>query len=84
MAMAKSAVDRIISEALQLTPGERADLAQRLFASVEGEETERSTADVERAWIEEAERRYQRYLSGESHSVSASDALRRIRSALGN
>lgn len=74
-------VRQLESQALQLSAAERADLAQRLFASIEGEDSV-IPADVDRAWIEEAERRYQQYLSGATKAVSSADALHRVRSAL--
>lgn len=76
-------VHELEAEARHLTPAERAELAQRLFASLEDEEPAGSEADVEQAWLEEADRRYARYLSGETQSVPAADALARVRARLG-
>jgi Putative addiction module component len=39
--------------------------------------------EVEQAWIAEADRRYARYLAGETQSVPAADALARVRARLG-
>lgn len=39
-------------------------------------------AEIERAWIEEAEQRYSRYLAGETQPVPAAEALARVRSRL--
>ncbi|MDP9352790.1 MAG: addiction module protein [Chloroflexota bacterium] len=72
------------AEALHLPAEQRADLAQRLFASLEDEDTLEDAAEVEQAWIEEAERRYQRYLAGETQAVPAADALARVRTRLKN
>jgi plasmid stabilization system protein ParE len=58
-------LDELETEALNLPARERADLAQRLFASLENEDAAEDPATVEQAWVEEAERRYQRYLAGE-------------------
>lgn len=77
-----SSVQRLESEALRLSAQERVQLAQRLFASIEDEEVGGAAADVERAWLEEAERRYQRYVSGASQTVAWGDALSRVREAL--
>jgi hypothetical protein len=71
------------AEARQLTAAERADLAQRLFASLEDEEPRGSEAQVEQAWIDESNRRYERYLAGDARSVPAADALARVRARLG-
>jgi hypothetical protein len=39
-------------------------------------------ADVERAWVEEAERRYQEYLAGGVGVIPASEALAQVRDEL--
>jgi hypothetical protein len=70
------------SEALHLSAEQRADLAHRLFASLEEEDSFEGACEVEQAWIEEAERRYQRYLAGETQPVPAADALRETRAEL--
>ena len=76
-------VHELEAEARHLTAAERAELAQRLFASLEDEEPIGSEAEVEQAWLEEADRRYARYLAGETQSVPAADALARVRARLG-
>lgn len=76
-------VHELEAEARHLTAAERAELAQRLFASLEDEEPAGGEAEVEQAWLEEADRRYDRYLSGETQSVPAEDALARVRARLG-
>lgn len=53
-------VKEIEGEALQLSPHERAKLAEHLIHSLDAEED----PDVERLWIEEAERRYREYKEG--------------------
>ena len=70
------------AEARHLTAAERAELAQRLFASLEDEEPAGSESDVEQAWLEEADRRYNRYLAGEMQAVPSADALARVRARL--
>lgn len=76
-------ISELESEARQLTAAERADLAQRLFASVEDEEPAGSEAGVEQGWLAEAERRYERYRAGEAQPVAAAEALARVRARLG-
>jgi Putative addiction module component len=49
MSTAKS----VLGQALQLPRGERADIARELIASLDGD----ADADVDNAWLEEAERR---------------------------
>lgn len=61
------------SAALQLPREERARLAERLIASLEED------GEVERAWIEEAERRYERFRAGQSRVVPAADVIARMR-----
>jgi len=73
---------QIEAEALHLPVEERADLAQRLFASLEGDDVLEDAGDVEQAWLEEGERRYQRYLAGETQPVPAAEAIARVRARL--
>ncbi len=76
-------VHELEAEARHLTSAERADLAQRLFASLEDEEPAGSETEVEQAWLDEADRRYERYRAGETQAVPAADALARVRARLG-
>ncbi len=64
------------AEALKLTPGERAALAQRLLASLD-EETE-----IEDAWAAEVERRIADVESGAIPVIPIDEALAQVRSAL--
>ncbi|HEU0078881.1 MAG TPA: addiction module protein [Longimicrobiaceae bacterium] len=66
-------VEEVESAALQLPREERARLAERLISSLEEE------SEVERAWIEEAERRYARYRAGETRVVPAAEVIARMR-----
>ncbi len=75
-------LEQLEAEALHLPAEDRADLAQRLFASIEDEEALEDAAVVEQAWIEEAERRNQRYLAGEVQPVPAAEAIARVRDRL--
>jgi hypothetical protein len=75
-------ISQIEAEARELTPEQRAELAQRLFASLEDEVPLESAAEVEQSWLEEAERRYQRYVTGETQSIPAAEALERVRRRL--
>ncbi|WP_437305915.1 addiction module protein [Sorangium sp. So ce388] len=50
-----SSRNAVLAEALQLPPEERADVAKRLIASLDGPADE----DVEAAWLAEVERRLQ-------------------------
>ena len=73
-----SRIKKIEKEALQLTSHERAILAERLLHSLDDEED----TDVERAWIEEAERRYKEFKKGNTTARSIDEVLREIRSEL--
>ena len=64
------------SEALKLTPGERAALAQRLLASLDED------AEIEDAWAAEIERRIAEVESGAVQVIPITEALARVRAAL--
>jgi putative addiction module component (TIGR02574 family) len=63
------------SEALKLTPGERAALAQRLLASLDED------AEIEDAWATEIERRIAEVESGAVQVIPIAEALARVRAA---
>ncbi|MCD6430320.1 MAG: addiction module protein [Deltaproteobacteria bacterium] len=60
-------IERIESDLLKLPRQERAFLADRLLGSLDAEVFN----DVEEAWIEEAERRYQEYKSGKRPGIAS-------------
>ncbi len=64
------------SEALKLTPGERAELAQRLLASLDED------SEIEDAWAAEIERRIADVESGAVQVIPIAEALARVRAAL--
>jgi putative addiction module component (TIGR02574 family) len=64
------------TEALKLTPGERAALAQRLLASLDED------AEIEDAWAAEIERRIAEVESGTVQVIPIAEALARVRAAL--
>ena len=70
--------EEIETEALKLDPKARAQLAEKLLASLET----LSDQENERAWADEAERRDAAWGSGPSDSRSASDVLRDARTNL--
>ena len=63
-------------EALKLTPGERAELAQRLLASLDED------SEIEDAWAAEIERRIADVESGAVQVIPIAEALARVRAAL--
>ena len=64
------------SEALKLTPSERAALAERLLASLEED------SEIEEAWAAEIERRIAEVESGAVQVVPIAEALAQIRAKL--
>ena len=64
------------TEALRLTPSERAALAQRLLASLDED------AEIEEAWAAEVERRIADVESGAVQVIPIAEALARVRAAL--
>jgi len=66
-------------EALRLAGDEQLELAYSLIRNVGADEDEEQ--EIDRLWVEEAERRYQGYLDGKLEAVSGEEAIRRIRAA---
>ena len=58
--------------ALKLPPGARARLSEQLIASLDNLDT----AETERLWAEEAERRYQAYQAGKIPARVAEDVFK--------
>lgn len=63
-------------EALKLNPSSRAKLATKLLSSLE----DLSDAEIERLWVEEAQRRDEEWDRGETSSKPAEEVLRDARS----
>jgi putative addiction module component (TIGR02574 family) len=63
-------------EALKLTTGERAALAQHLLASLDQD------AEIEEAWAIEVERRIAEVESGAVRAIPISEALAQVRATL--
>ena len=64
-------LEKIENDPLSLSGQERAFLADRLLSSL-GDDV---LTEVDVAWIEEAERRYQEYKAGNRQGVSAKDVF---------
>ncbi|MEW5928215.1 MAG: addiction module protein [Gemmatimonadota bacterium] len=73
-------LEKVEAEALELPPRERALLAHRLIASLDGEDED--PAEVERAWEEEIRRRVDEYRSGAVQAVPASEVFAKARARL--
>lgn len=69
---------RIESEALELPSSDRAQLATRLIASLEGE-TPDDPAEVERAWEEEIRRRLAELDAGTAELIPADEVFAELR-----
>lgn len=64
------------AEALKLAPAERSRLLERLIASLDVD------AEVEEAWVQEADRREAALDSGAVAEVSGPEAMQRLRARL--
>jgi len=64
------------SEALKLTPGERAALAQRLLASLDED------MEIEEAWAAEIDRRIADVESGAVQVIPIAEAVAQVRAAM--
>ncbi|MBV8209690.1 MAG: addiction module protein [Burkholderiaceae bacterium] len=69
-------IEMLEAEAMKLSAEERANLAQRLIASL-SEDTE-----LDQAWAAEVERRIAQIEAGKTVLVPAADAIARARAAL--
>jgi putative addiction module component (TIGR02574 family) len=65
-------LEKLELDALRLTRQERAFLADRLLSSLDGDA---GATDVDRAWITEAEHRYQEYKDGKRQGIAAREVL---------
>lgn len=69
-------IEQVEAEVLKLPRQVRARLAAALISSLDED------SEIEQAWEDEAERRYQRYLAGEEAAIPAAQALAEIRAEL--
>lgn len=69
-------IEQVEAEVLRLPRAERARLAELLISSLDED------SEIERAWEDEAERRYQRYLAGNEEAIPAAQVLAVIRAEL--
>jgi putative addiction module component (TIGR02574 family) len=71
-------VGALLDQVLTLQVDERAMLAQRIWDSIE----HFVSRDVEQAWLEEAERRWQEIEEGRVQCVSGKEAINQARNSL--
>lgn len=69
-------IEQVEAEVLRLPRAEWARLAELLISSLDED------SEIERAWEDEAERRYQRYLAGNEEAIPAAQVLAEIRAEL--
>lgn len=72
----ESQLEALEAEALKLSPGERAALAQLLLASLDED------VEIEDAWADEVERRIAEVENGSVQLVPIADALAQVRASL--
>jgi len=65
--------EQVLSEALSLPPSERAQLAERLFSSLDI-----SQKELDILWAKEADSRIDAYDRGDIKAVSANDVYKKI------
>ena len=71
-------IEELEAEALKLNPNSRARLAERLLRSLEG----LTEAEIERSWVEEAQRRDDEWERGVVAARPAEDVIRAARARL--
>ena len=71
-------LEKVASDALGLSSASRAQLVEKLLASLAGE----SDPTVERAHLDEVRRRREAVRSGKAQLVDGEEALRRTRAAM--
>ncbi len=74
-------LEKLESEALQLSPPEREILIHRLIVSLEGEPTE-SPEVIAKAWDEEITRRVADMEAGRTQWIPAEDVMARLRAKI--
>lgn len=69
-------------EVLKLPAERRVELVRTLILSLDA--AQEPGPEIQQAWIEEAERRYQNYLDGKTKPGPGEEAFRRVRATLGS
>lgn len=73
-------IEELEEELLKLSDPEKKQLLRRLIADLD----EGRDEDVERAWLQEAQRRYKELKDGALKAIPAGEAIARARERLGN
>ncbi|MCD4804331.1 MAG: addiction module protein [Desulfobacterales bacterium] len=66
-------LEQLTKEVMNLSLEERAELAQRLLVSLD----EAPPSEIERLWMQEAERRLKEFREGKVQGIPAEDVFRR-------
>jgi len=66
-------IEQLAKEVMNLSLEERAELAQRLLISLD----EAPSSEIERLWMQEAERRLKEFLEGKVQGIPSEDVFRR-------
>ena len=68
-------IKKLKDQALLLSPEEREILAEEILHSLDNE----LLSNIDKAWIEEAEKRYDNYKSGKTRAIPFNEVKRNIR-----
>ncbi len=72
--------EELENEVLKLPVARREELVRALILSLDADQE--TDPEIQQAWIEEAERRYQDYLDGKTTPVPGEEVFRRVRASL--
>ena len=72
-------VEQLARQVLALPVEDRAALAQRVWDSIE----HFADADTEKAWLDEADRRWREIEEGKVECIPAAEVMRRARASIG-
>jgi putative addiction module component (TIGR02574 family) len=73
---------KVLAEALELSPEDRALVAAELEASLEGEASPEQAEAIEKAWADEIERRARDVDEGRVKTIPAAEVYRELRDRL--
>lgn len=71
-------VKKLTEEIRKLPPEEQADLIDELIVLTYRE----PDPEIDKAWLEEAQRRWERYKAGQDTAIEASEAIEAVRARL--
>ena len=71
--------EQILQAALKLTVGERAELAERLWQSLDDDPAKPPADDIREAWVEESLRRLEEFRAGRDVAIPHEEVMSQIR-----